>query len=72
MTTSYEDYKRKAKSKIEQGLINEEDLNSAIIEEYVIGTYFNFNFFHSPLKKIQNFLELRDDCKPISMILPPL
>jgi 5-formaminoimidazole-4-carboxamide-1-(beta)-D-ribofuranosyl 5'-monophosphate synthetase len=56
MTTSYEDYKRKAKSKIEQGLINEEDLNSAIIEEYVIGTYFNFNFFHSPLKEDTEFL----------------
>ena len=56
MTTSYEDYKRKAKSKIEQGLINEEDLNSAIIEEYVIGTYFNFNFFHSPLKEETEFL----------------
>ena len=56
MTTSYEDYKRKARSKIEQGLINEEDLSSAIIEEYVIGTYFNFNFFHSPLKEETEFL----------------
>jgi 5-formaminoimidazole-4-carboxamide-1-(beta)-D-ribofuranosyl 5'-monophosphate synthetase len=56
IVTSYEDYKRKAKSKIEQGLISEEDLNSATIEEYVIGTYFNFNFFYSPLKKETEFL----------------
>lgn len=56
IVTSYEDYKKKSKSRIEKGLINEEDLNSAIIEEYVIGTYFNFNFFHSPLKKETEFL----------------
>lgn len=56
LVTSYEDYKKKSKSKIEEGLINEEDLNSAIIEEYIIGTYFNFNFFYSPLKKEIEFL----------------
>src|ERR671921_194762 len=56
IVTSYEDYKKKLKSKIEEGLINEEDLNSAIIEEYIIGTYFNFNFFYSPLKRETEFL----------------
>jgi 5-formaminoimidazole-4-carboxamide-1-(beta)-D-ribofuranosyl 5'-monophosphate synthetase len=56
IVTSYEDYKKKSKSKIEKGLVNEEDLNSAIIEEYVIGTYFNFNFFYSPIKKETEFL----------------
>jgi 5-formaminoimidazole-4-carboxamide-1-(beta)-D-ribofuranosyl 5'-monophosphate synthetase len=56
IVSSYEDYKKKVTLKIEQGLINEEDLNSAIIEEYVIGTYFNFNFFHSPLTGETEFL----------------
>jgi 5-formaminoimidazole-4-carboxamide-1-(beta)-D-ribofuranosyl 5'-monophosphate synthetase len=56
IVTSYDDYKKKSKSMIEKGLVNEEDLNSAIIEEYVIGTYFNFNFFYSPLKKETEFL----------------
>ena len=56
LVTSYEDYKKKSKSKIEEGLIDEEDLNSAIIEEYIIGTYFNFNFFYSPLKRETEFL----------------
>jgi len=56
IVSSYEDYKRKAKLKIQQGLINEEDLNSSTIEEYVIGTYFNFNFFHSPLTGETEFL----------------
>ena len=56
VVTSYEDYKRKARSKIQEGLISEEDLESATIEEYIIGTYFNFNFFFSPLKKETEFL----------------
>jgi 5-formaminoimidazole-4-carboxamide-1-(beta)-D-ribofuranosyl 5'-monophosphate synthetase len=56
IVSSYEDYKRKAKLKVEQGLINEEDLNSAVIEEYIVGTYFNFNFFHSPLTGETEFL----------------
>jgi len=56
IVSSYEDYKRKAKLKVEQGLIKEEDLNSAVIEEYIVGTYFNFNFFHSPLTGETEFL----------------
>lgn len=56
VVTSYEDYKRKARSKIQEGLISEGDLKSATIEEYIIGTYFNFNFFFSPLKKETEFL----------------
>jgi 5-formaminoimidazole-4-carboxamide-1-(beta)-D-ribofuranosyl 5'-monophosphate synthetase len=56
IVTSYEDYKRKAKSKIEQGVISEEDLKYATIEEYIVGTYFNFNFFYSPMKKETEFL----------------
>jgi 5-formaminoimidazole-4-carboxamide-1-(beta)-D-ribofuranosyl 5'-monophosphate synthetase len=56
IVTSYEDYKRKATSKIEQGVIREEDLKYATIEEYIVGTYFNFNFFYSPIKKETEFL----------------
>ena len=56
IVSSHEDYRRKAKLKVEQGLINEQDLKSAIIEEYIIGTYFNFNFFHSPLTRETEFL----------------
>ena len=56
LVSSYEDYKTKAKLKIEEGLVNEEDLNSATIEEYIIGTYFNFNFFQSPLSEELEFL----------------
>jgi 5-formaminoimidazole-4-carboxamide-1-(beta)-D-ribofuranosyl 5'-monophosphate synthetase len=56
MVSSYEDYLKKAKLKIKKGLINQDDLDSAIIEEYVIGTYFNFNFFYSPMRGETEFL----------------
>jgi len=49
IASSYEDYVKKAKERIEKGLIGEEDLKKAKIEELAIGTYFNFNFFYSPL-----------------------
>ncbi len=56
IATSYDDYKKKAKQKIEQGLIAKSDLESATIEEYVLGTYFNLNYFMSPLSGETEFL----------------
>lgn len=56
IVSSYEDYTNKAKLKIKQGVISEEDLYSATIEEYIIGTYFNFNYFYSPLTGETEFL----------------
>ena len=56
IVTSYEDYKKKAKQKIEQGVVSKQDLENAVIEEYVLGTYFNLNFFHSPLTGETEFL----------------
>ncbi len=53
---SFNDYLEKTQLKIKNGLISRKDLESAIIEEYIIGTYFNFNFFYSPLKKELEFL----------------
>ena len=53
---SYNDYLEKTEIKIKSGLISRIDLETAIIEEYIIGTYFNFNFFYSPLKKDLEFL----------------
>ena len=56
IVSSYEDYKRKSKQKIEQGAITKQDLELATIEEYVLGTYFNLNFFCSPLSGETEFL----------------
>jgi 5-formaminoimidazole-4-carboxamide-1-(beta)-D-ribofuranosyl 5'-monophosphate synthetase len=56
IVSSYEDYKKKSKQKIEQGVINKQDLDKATIEEYVPGTYFNLNYFVSPLTSETEFL----------------
>jgi 5-formaminoimidazole-4-carboxamide-1-(beta)-D-ribofuranosyl 5'-monophosphate synthetase len=56
MVSSYEDYKKKSKQKIDQGLVTKQDLEKATIEEYVPGTYFNLNYFMSPLTGETEFL----------------
>lgn len=56
IVSSYEDYKKKSKQKIEQGLVTQQDLEKATIEEYVPGTYFNLNYFVSPLTGETEFL----------------
>jgi 5-formaminoimidazole-4-carboxamide-1-(beta)-D-ribofuranosyl 5'-monophosphate synthetase len=56
IVSSYEDYEKKSKQKIEQRLVTKQDLDRAIIEEYVPGTYFNLNFFVSPLTGETEFL----------------
>jgi 5-formaminoimidazole-4-carboxamide-1-(beta)-D-ribofuranosyl 5'-monophosphate synthetase len=54
--SSYDDYKKKAEQRVKHGIITWEELEKAKIEELVIGTYFNFNFFYSPLKEEVEFL----------------
>lgn len=53
---SYSDFKRASTRRIKKGLITAEDLGKAVIEELVIGTIFNFNYFYSPLKDEVEFL----------------
>ena len=47
--SSPEEYGKKASERLEEGIISQEALKQAIIEEYVIGAKFNANFFWSPL-----------------------
>ena len=54
--SSYSDYKEKTETKIKHGLISKEDLKIASIEELVIGTYFNFNYFSTPISDEVDFL----------------
>jgi 5-formaminoimidazole-4-carboxamide-1-(beta)-D-ribofuranosyl 5'-monophosphate synthetase len=56
IASSYDDYEKKSKQKIEQGLVTKQDLDRATVEEYVPGTYFNLNFFVSPLTGETEFL----------------
>jgi 5-formaminoimidazole-4-carboxamide-1-(beta)-D-ribofuranosyl 5'-monophosphate synthetase len=57
IVTSYEDYKKKSQDRIGKGIIDKETLtNNSVIEQYLIGTYFNFNFFYSPIDDETEFL----------------
>ena len=54
--SSYKDYKEKSDAKIKQGVIAKKDLEKASIEELAIGTYMNFNFFHTPISNQVDFI----------------
>ena len=55
---SYEEYQEKAKTLLKEGVIDQESLDGARIEKYVIGPVFNLNFFYSPLEEDLPKLEL--------------
>ncbi len=54
--SSYSDYIKKSKERIKNGMIRAEDLRKASIEELVIGTYMNFNYFHTPISEQVDFV----------------
>lgn len=45
----YETYKQASEKRLKDGTITEDGLKGALIEEFVLGAQFNFNFFASPL-----------------------
>jgi 5-formaminoimidazole-4-carboxamide-1-(beta)-D-ribofuranosyl 5'-monophosphate synthetase len=47
--SSPEEFRKKAEERIRKGIISQEALEKAVIEEYVLGAKFNANFFWSPL-----------------------
>lgn len=47
--SSAEEYAAKARERVKDGVIDQDDLTKATIEEYVVGAKFNANFFWSPL-----------------------
>ncbi|MBI5224086.1 DUF1297 domain-containing protein [Candidatus Micrarchaeota archaeon] len=51
LARNYEEYLLKSQSMLRSGKITKEHLESAKIEEYVVGAYFNLNFFYSPLNQ---------------------
>lgn len=44
-----ENFQSEAKLRINSGLITQEALDKAVIEEYIVGAHVNLNFFYSPL-----------------------
>lgn len=55
VANSKDNFKKEAEKRVKSGAIKKEDLEKAVIEEYVIGAHINLNFFYSPLN---NELEL--------------
>ncbi len=55
LVNSEKEYHEKSSGMLRKGIISEEGLKSALIEEFVLGAQYNFNFFQSP---INNSLEL--------------
>jgi 5-formaminoimidazole-4-carboxamide-1-(beta)-D-ribofuranosyl 5'-monophosphate synthetase len=49
--SSEEEYERKSSEMLKKGIITEEGLKNAPIEEFVVGAQYNFNFFYSPLNE---------------------
>lgn len=55
LVQNYSDYQIQVEEKLKQGIFTEEQIQQAVIEEFVVGVQVNFNFFYSP---ISNRLEL--------------
>lgn len=47
--SDYAEYKAKSSEMIKKGVITKQALDEAVIEEFVVGAHFNFNFFYSPI-----------------------
>jgi 5-formaminoimidazole-4-carboxamide-1-(beta)-D-ribofuranosyl 5'-monophosphate synthetase len=54
--SSYSDYVKKSEERIKKGIIRKDDLKKASIEELVIGTYMNFNYFYTPISDQVDFI----------------
>lgn len=55
IVSDYTDYQKQTEEKIKAGIFTKEQLEKAVIEEFILGVQVNFNFFYSP---IFNRLEL--------------
>ena len=49
IVNSAREYERKSREMLKAGMITKEGLESALIEEFILGAQFNFNYFVSPL-----------------------
>ncbi|QLJ53331.1 MAG: 5-formaminoimidazole-4-carboxamide-1-(Beta)-D-rib ofuranosyl 5'-monophosphate synthetase [Candidatus Fermentimicrarchaeum limneticum] len=49
--SSEEEYERESSNMLKKGIVTEEGLKAAPIEEFVVGAQYNFNYFYSPLNE---------------------
>lgn len=48
---NFQEYQKNGLEMVNNKMIKEHDLENAVIEQYLIGTQVNFNFFYSPLRQ---------------------
>lgn len=51
LADSYEEFVKKSEERVKEDNFTEEQLKSAVIEEFILGVQVNFNFFYDPLEK---------------------
>lgn len=51
LVKSYAEYASQVKKKLQQKIFTKDQLNQAVIEEFIVGVQVNFNFFYSPIFK---------------------
>lgn len=56
LCSGYRNYKEKSSELISKKIITQKDLKKAVIEEYIVGTQVNFNFFYSPITDELEFM----------------
>lgn len=49
VASSPEDYAKKSKELLDEGIIDQKNLDKAVIEEFVVGAHVNFNYFYSAI-----------------------
>lgn len=49
LVSSYTEYQAEGAARVASGLISKQSLDSAVIEEFVLGPQLNLNFFYSPI-----------------------
>lgn len=49
LASSPDEFQRKSEEMVHKKIITTQGLKKAVVEEFVVGAYFNFNFFYSPL-----------------------
>ncbi len=49
LAANIDDYRKKSQELLDAGIIRKENLDKAVIEEFIVGAQVNFNFFYSPL-----------------------
>ncbi len=49
LVSSEHEFREKTEQLLKKGMITKEGVKKAVIEEFIIGAYFNFNYFYSPL-----------------------